>query len=137
MPVHRLDHVNLRASCSDYAGLRDFYSRVLGLRIGDRPPLQSEGTWLYAGETPVVHLVEAAEGNEAPAASAASGTALDHVAFGCSGLDEMLGRLGRFGVPNDVRLQPVTGQILVRLEDPSGLRLELLFAANDNTTRCP
>jgi catechol 2,3-dioxygenase-like lactoylglutathione lyase family enzyme len=135
MPVHRVDHINLRASGRDFAALREFYCRILGLRVGDRPPLQSKGAWLYAGETPIVHLVEVPEGSGAQAVTAASGAALDHIAFECSGLEEMLDRLGRIGVPNEVRVQPITDQILVRLEDPSGLRVELVFAANEESTR--
>jgi catechol 2,3-dioxygenase-like lactoylglutathione lyase family enzyme len=136
MPVHRLDHINLRASGSGFAALREFYCRILGLRIGERPPLQSEGLWLYAGETPVVHLLEAADGSGPPAAAAAApGTAFDHVAFGCSGLEEMLGRVCRLGVPSEVRVQAAAGQVLVRVEDPSGLRVELVFAAGEETAR--
>lgn len=131
MPVHRLDHINLRASCAAFAALRDFYCRILGLRVGARPPLQSDGLWLYAGDTPIVHLVEVADGGESAAAATVPDMAFDHVAFECSGLEDMLGRLEERGVQNAVRLQPVTGQTLIRLEDPSGLRLELVFAADE------
>ncbi|MBW4051395.1 MAG: diguanylate cyclase [Proteobacteria bacterium] len=127
MPVHRLDHINLRASGSAFAALRDFYCRIVGLRIGARPTLQSEGLWLYAGDAAIVHLVEAPEETGAPGDTTGSGTALDHIAFGCLDLEEMLGRLGTTGVPHSVQLQSVTGQTLVRLEDPSGLRVELVF----------
>jgi catechol 2,3-dioxygenase-like lactoylglutathione lyase family enzyme len=129
MPAHRLDHINLRASRAACGALRDFYCRILGLRVGARPPLQSDGLWLYAGDTPVVHLVEVAEGGESSGAATAPATAFDHVAFRCSGLEDILGRLEEFGVPNTVRVQSITGQTFVRLEDPSGLRLELVFAS--------
>lgn len=129
MPVHRLDHVNLRASGGAFAALRDFYSRIVGLRIGERPPLQSQGLWLYAGELAIVHLVEAPGAAGGPGPTTESGSALDHIALGCSGLEEMIGKLRTMGVPHTVQIQSVTGQTLVRLEDPSGLRLELVFEA--------
>ena len=135
MPVHRLDHINLCASGTAFAALRDFYCRILGLRIGDRPPLESEGLWLYAGGAPIVHLVEGPEGRGTPAGITASGVALDHVAFACSGLEEILGRLRKCGVPNAVRAHSVTGQIQVRLEDPSGLKIELVFAPDEGPVR--
>jgi catechol 2,3-dioxygenase-like lactoylglutathione lyase family enzyme len=131
MPVRRLDHINLRASRAACGTLRDFYCRILGLKVGARPPLQSDGLWLYAGDTPVVHLVEVAEGGESSGAATAPDTAFDHVAFQCSGLEDILGRLEEFGVPNAVRVQSITGQTFVRLEDPSGLRLELVFASEE------
>lgn len=129
MPVHRLDHVNLRAAGSAFVALREFYCQVLGLRTGERPPLASAGLWLYAGADPIVHLVEVPEA-AAPAASAAlPGRAFDHLAFACAGLEETLSRLGKLGVANTVQANPVTHQVLVRLEDPSGLGIELVFPA--------
>lgn len=127
MPVHRLDHINLRASGVAFAALRDFYSHILGLSVGARPPLQSEGLWLYAGDVAVVHLVEAQEQSCPIGGTGGSGTALDHVAFRCSALEETIGRLGSIGLPHSVQVQSATGQTLVRLRDPSGLRVELVF----------
>ncbi len=129
MPVHHLDHLNLRASGSAFAALREFYCQVLGLRIGERPPLASAGLWLYAGIAPIVHLVELPEDATPSAAPAAPGIAFDHVAFACSGLEEVLSRLEKLGVPNAVQANPAANQVLVRLEDPSGLRVELVFPA--------
>lgn len=129
MPVHRLDHLNLRASGSAFAALREFYCQVLGLRVGERPPLASVGLWLYAGADPLVHLVEVPQGASSPAEGAAPGPAFDHVAFACSGLEETLSRLEDLRVPNTVQPNPLTGQVVVRLEDPSGLCVELVFPA--------
>jgi hypothetical protein len=47
----------------------------------------------------------------------------------------MLGRVRRFGLPREVRVQAATGQVLVRVDDPSGLRVELAFAAGEETGR--
>ncbi|MDE2050850.1 MAG: diguanylate cyclase, partial [Gammaproteobacteria bacterium] len=99
MPVHRLDHINLRASGRAFAALREFYCQVIGLRIGYRPPLASEGLWLYAGDAAVVHLVAGRERTETPAA-AVPARAFDHVAFECSGLEEVLSRLEALRIPN-------------------------------------
>lgn len=135
MPVHRLDHINLRAAGREFAALREFYRGILGLAVGARPALESAGLWLYGGGAPLVHLVEASEQSRVPAAASGPGTALDHVAFGCTGLEEMLGRLERLGVAKLVRAQSATGQILLRLEDPCGLRVELVFAADEEAAR--
>lgn len=130
MTVHGIDHINLRASGNSFAALRDFYCGVLGLEPGPRPPLRSAGLWLYAGEAAIVHLVELPE-PEAPGAPSAGPSRLDHVALRCSHLDETLTRLRRLGVEPDINEVQATGQVLLRLEDPAGLRIELVFAPGD------
>ncbi len=93
-------------------------------RIGVELALQGSGGDL---------LVQGVEPQESGGVRGAngSGTALDHIAFGCSDLEEMLGRLGAIGVAHGVQVQAVTGQTLVRLEDPCGLRVELVFEPAD------
>lgn len=130
MTVHGIDHINLRASGNSFAALRDFYCDVLGLTAGPRPPLRSAGLWLYAGEAAVVHLVEVPDA-EASDAQSAGPRPLDHVALRCSNLDETLRRLRRLGVAPVINEVQATGQVLLRLEDPSGLRIELVFAPNE------
>ena len=126
MAVHGIDHINLSASGNTFAALRNFYCDALGLGPGLRPPLRSAGLWLYAGAAPIVHLVELPE-PDAVAASSVPRAGLDHVAFRCADLAQSLERLRRFGVPHVVNEVNAAGQILVRLEDPTGLTLELVF----------
>lgn len=136
MPVLGLNHINVRAAGEAFTALRRFYCEVLGLRPGERPPLESRGLWLYAGDVAVVHLVQAEDGSGAAPSGQDTGAAPDHVAFACSGLEDLLGRLESAGVPISVRLQPVTSQVLVRLRDPCGSRLELVFAADGPALGC-
>jgi len=49
-----LDHVNIRTR--QLSVVRAFYTDVLGLKDGPRPPFGHPGAWLYAGDRPVVHL---------------------------------------------------------------------------------
>jgi len=136
MPVLGLNHINVRAPGEAFTALRRFYCDVLGLRPGERPALDSRGLWLYAGDAAVVHLVEAADGSAAAPGGHDTGAAPDHVAFTCSGLEDLLGRLESAAVPISVRLQTVTRQVLVRLRDPCGSRLELVFAADEAALGC-
>lgn len=126
MAVQGIDHINLSASGNGFAALRDFYRDALDLQPGVRPPLRSAGLWLYAGATPIVHLVEL-PGQEGVAAPHAARAGLDHVAFRCADLAQSVERLQRFGVAHVVNEVNGAGQILVRLEDPTGLALELVF----------
>jgi catechol 2,3-dioxygenase-like lactoylglutathione lyase family enzyme len=130
MTVHRIDHINLRASGSSFAALRMFYCEVLGLEAGARPPLQSSGLWLYADEAPIVHLVEVAQPGPAAAQHLAQ-PVLDHVALRCSNLRQTLARLQRLGMAYVVNEVRAAGQVQVRLRDPAGLVLELLFPVSE------
>ena len=57
--VSELEHVLVL--CTDIEATREFYERAVGLRAGDRPPLQFDGYWLYAGETPCLHIADRAQ----------------------------------------------------------------------------
>jgi catechol 2,3-dioxygenase-like lactoylglutathione lyase family enzyme len=53
--INRLDHVNIRTARLE--SMIDFYTRVLGLRLGERPAFAFPGAWLYCGGHAAVHLV--------------------------------------------------------------------------------
>ena len=55
MDVKLLEHVNLRTT--EMEKLEEWYIRILGLKKGYRPPFGSKGTWLYAADIPMIHLV--------------------------------------------------------------------------------
>ena len=60
MAIKGLDHITVNVAELDAS--RRFYVDVLGLREGERPPFDSPGAWLYAGDRPIVHLVAVEEG---------------------------------------------------------------------------
>jgi catechol 2,3-dioxygenase-like lactoylglutathione lyase family enzyme len=132
MPVRGLHHVSLHGSPTQIRAMRDFYCNVLGLREGPRPPFLSTGSWLYAGKSPLVHLVEVAG---APPGSGLEGPAVDHVAFACEGLDELRQRLEAKGVTHSISHIPMTGEVQIDLRDPSGMKVELTFTPHDPTPR--
>jgi catechol 2,3-dioxygenase-like lactoylglutathione lyase family enzyme len=55
MPAQSLNHYTIRVR--DLEETKDFYCNVVGLTVGERPPLPFPGYWLYCGGVPVVHLV--------------------------------------------------------------------------------
>src|SRR5512138_4017106 len=55
MPLGGLQHYTIEPQ--DLERTKDFYVDVLGLEIGDRPPLDFPGYWLYSGGTATVHLM--------------------------------------------------------------------------------
>jgi catechol 2,3-dioxygenase-like lactoylglutathione lyase family enzyme len=130
MTLHAIDHVNFRGSAKLLAALQAFYCDVLGLQAGPRPRLRSSGSWLYAGKDAVIHLVEVADA-ELSAGPNAAPTGLDHVAFRCSNREQMLERLRRLGIVHTVSEAPATAQVVVRVQDPTGLTVELLFPLSE------
>jgi glyoxylase I family protein len=136
MTVHGIDHINFRASGTAFAALRAFYCDVLGLEVGARPPLQSAGLWLYAGPAPIVHLVELPDAEPAAARDSVS-SAFDHVAFRCSNLHQVLQRLRRLEAEHAVIEATASAQVQVRLRDPSGLTIELVFALSELSAGIP
>ena len=121
MSVLALEHVNIAGPAELIERVRDFYVNVVGLVEGFRPPFQSRGFWLYAGDVAVIHL----RVSDAEATSGAG--ALDHFALNCDDLEPLLVRLRSAGIPweqDSVPGAPVT-QIFVR--DPAGVGVELSF----------
>lgn len=119
------NHYNLRARRPLLDSLCAFYCDVVGLRIGDRPPLTSFGYWLYAGSHAVLHLSEASESEQRCKSS--PGT-FDHAAFTCTGRIGFQKTLDRLGVKYTVRGVPQTGQVQLFFTDPAGNGIELNFA---------
>jgi catechol 2,3-dioxygenase-like lactoylglutathione lyase family enzyme len=117
-------HVNIQVPMAQWEACRQFYCDVLGLKVGPRPAFTSTGLWLYAGESPIVHLV-VREPSERAVQRGHS--ALDHVSFDCTGLAETLARLRSQGV--DYRTSRVPGLDILQVQcvDPVGVGVELSF----------
>ena len=129
MPLKRIDHYSIRARTDELPRVRDFYVEVLGLIDGDRPAFDFPGNWLYADGAPVVHLI--GESEHAPLDETAGSGSLDHISFGCSGLEAMRAHLRAQNVPFEER--PVPGGVYWQmfLRDPAGIMVELTFAVRD------
>src|ERR1700722_8807065 len=113
-----LDHFNIRTQ--KLAETVDFYGQILGLVPGPRPTQPLNGSWLYHGRQAVLHLLESAP------SSLATGP-LDHVAFACTGLAALLGRLDREGIARLARVIPGTPFVQVQFLDPNGVMVEANF----------
>lgn len=122
--IRRLDHVNVRTA--DLAALVRFYTDVLGLINGERPPFSFPGAWLYAGEQAVIHLV-GVEQQPQPQGE----LTLEHFAFSAGNLREFLARLERLGVEYRRSRQAGTGNVVLNLRDPDGNHLHVDFPANE------
>jgi catechol-2,3-dioxygenase len=125
MTVCGIDHFNIRASHELLEQVRAFYCDVIGLVVGDRPPFDTAGYWLYADDRPVLHL-SLADDDEQLASNVA--TTLNHVAFACTGRAVMERRLEEFEVGFRTARVPATNIVQLFLQDPAGNGIELSFA---------
>jgi catechol 2,3-dioxygenase-like lactoylglutathione lyase family enzyme len=130
MSVSAMEHVLLL--CDDIERTRDFYCQVIGLTVGERPPLEFPGFWLYAGSTPCLHIAQRDAyrthaktlGLDVPDGPAGAGP-VDHIAFRASGYDEISARLDAHGVPAVRNSIPGGGPRRFFLDDPNGMRIEI------------
>jgi catechol 2,3-dioxygenase-like lactoylglutathione lyase family enzyme len=125
MSVTTLDH--LLVLTDDIDATRDFYCRALGLRVGDRPPLEFPGYWLYGGGVACVHVAEreAYSAHSRDLGIPASPEAVDHIAFAGDDYDAALARLRREGVDAATNEVPAAGLRQLFVEDPNGLKIEI------------
>ena len=136
MPAQSLNHYTIRVR--DLEATKNFYTDVVGLTVGDRPPLNFPGYWLYCGDVPTVHLIgyraEDPVINDAASDPAATGR-LDHIAFACEGLKDMKANLENRGIKFDERVLPRLNMTQLFYYDPDGIAVECNFPANETEIR--
>jgi len=138
MGIRKLGHYSIRTT--DLQASRTFYTEILGLREGFRPPFNFPGIWLYQGgdeaDFGVVHIIGIDRDNPGGLADylgtreetglAGSG-AVDHVAFLATGLDDMRSRLKGHGWAFTERTVPSLGLFQLFITDPSGVMVEMNY----------
>jgi catechol 2,3-dioxygenase-like lactoylglutathione lyase family enzyme len=139
MGLRKLGHYSIRTM--DLEASRTFYTEVLELKEGFRPPFKFPGIWLYRGgdeaDFGVVHIIGidandpagllAYLGDKSPESLQGTG-AIDHVAFLADGLAEMRNKLESRSIPFTERTVPSLGLHQVFILDPSGVTIELNYA---------
>ena len=126
MPLHRLDHVNLRTR--QLEPMIDWYTGVLGMTLGERPDFPFPGAWLYVGDAAVVHLV-AVDDEEGVGSEAR--LKLEHFALAASGLSDFEVRLQGMGINFRRSDIPDFNLVQINLWDPDGNHLHVDFTADE------
>jgi catechol 2,3-dioxygenase-like lactoylglutathione lyase family enzyme len=123
MPATAMNHFTILTD--DVPGTIAFYRDLLGLTEGARPPLQFPGAWLYAGGSPILHVVGGrTAGDLRPGV-------IDHMAFSATDLSDTLALLTSRNIEHVCRRQGGSGMWQVFFHDPNGARVELDFAADE------
>jgi catechol 2,3-dioxygenase-like lactoylglutathione lyase family enzyme len=133
MPLHHLEHFLIQTA--DMAATRDWYVKVLGFTEGAHPDFKFPVCWLYLGTTDVIHITEGGKNVSenrkrylGQQSDAVEGTGvIDHVAFRCSGLEQMMEHLKSAKVPFSKRQVDDQGLFQLFLVDPNGIKVELNF----------
>ncbi len=132
MPAQSLNHYTIKVR--DLERTKDFYQDIVGLKVGERPPLAFPGYWLYCGDVPTVHLIgDRADDPQIPddeANPAATGR-LDHIAFSCDGLKAMREHLKSRNIKFDERVLPRLNMTQLFYLDPDGISVECNFDASE------
>jgi catechol 2,3-dioxygenase-like lactoylglutathione lyase family enzyme len=150
MDIKRIDHYSIRTL--DVEGSRRFYTEIIGLKVGPRPPFDFPGLWLYRGEPPaeldhatgnygIVHIMGVDLANPQglvdtlgwvdPDTLQGSTGALDHIALAVTGRAGMIERCQRNQVSFFERTVPTLGLHQVFIKDPNGVTIELNFPATE------
>ncbi|WP_419910850.1 VOC family protein [Hoeflea sp.] len=125
MPLLKLDHVNIITANLD--AMVAWYTDVLGMVDGDRPPFPFPGAWLYAGEDALVHLVGATDDRQSIEPN------IEHFAISATGLAEFLERLEQRGVAFDMNTVPSFPIVQVNVLDCDGNHIHVDFPATELT----
>jgi catechol 2,3-dioxygenase-like lactoylglutathione lyase family enzyme len=127
----KLDHFTIRTG--DLEATREFFTRVIGLTVGERPRFSFPGYWLYGEGRAIVHLVGAEpgrsylEGHGGDGDPGAGTGAVDHLAFRGDDYADTLARLATHGCDYSERSVPGTCNRQIFVSGPHGLIVELVF----------
>lgn len=119
MTIKGVDHINI--STADLDRCKAFYCDILGLKEGSRPPFDSPGAWLYAGDAPLIHISTRSSKTKLPK------SAIDHFAFSVKGFDKIVKRLKKAGMTYETFQVPDRAARQIFVEDPDGISVELNF----------
>lgn len=123
-----LDHVTLRTAQMD--AHRRFFEQLLGLQAGFRPDFGFPGYWLYADETPLVHLIPNQDHDQRDTQET-----IDHIAFRVHDIEGATQRAVAGGYVHSRSDLPALGERRLFVQTPTGLRIELVEREPDNTLR--
>lgn len=135
MPALSLNHYTIRPR--DLDATKNFYVDIVGLSVGDRPPLPFPGYWLYCGDIATVHLIGKREGETPildPKPDAPKSTRLDHIAFAAVDLATMKQLLADRAIAYEERILPRLGQTQLFFPDPDGIDVELNFPSAETNS---
>lgn len=135
MRIRQINHFSIRTE--KMTETVSFYSEVLGLESGYRPPFKFPGAWLYAEGKPIVHIIETTGSDDkmkeylGERQQGAGTGSVDHIALECVDYPAFRTKLAELGLETRERFPPETKQRQIFIEDPNGITVELIFPGPD------
>ena len=123
MEVDTIDHVNVETD--DVNRSAEFYREVIGLTEGPRPKFDRPGYWMYAGNKPVVHIIQTAPENKMLTGS--KDASISHFALQIRDYKEARKHLDSLGIKYKKLEVPGTKIRQLFVEDPEGVLIELIY----------
>jgi catechol 2,3-dioxygenase-like lactoylglutathione lyase family enzyme len=117
----KFSHISIKAN--NIEEMKNFFTNILNLRVGERPPFAFDGYWLYDNtlNEPIVHIVgkrgvDIVQGNN-----------IDHIAFESKGIDNFIKKLKDKNI--EYVKQIITGTKITQIfvYAPEGLKVEINF----------
>jgi len=122
--IQGLNHYNLRSDPETMEALKEFYIKIVGLKLGFRPPFKSNGYWLYAGNKDILHLSETK--NDEKKDHHVNST-FDHMAFSAEDMEKFSEKLKANNIDFYYREVPEIGTKQIFFKDIVGNGIELIF----------
>ncbi len=126
MQIDRLDHANVVTN--QLQVMIDWYTDMVGLHIGDRPPFPFPGAWMYAGDHAVVHLIGT---DDAEHVGSEVALKLEHFAFSATGRETFQARLESADQRYETLEIPSFNIIQYNVWDPDGNHIHVDFALDE------
>jgi len=136
MSLTALHHCSIRNEKEKMDVTKDFYVDILGMKVGERPPFDFPGYWLYVGEQAVIHIVGIDPNDpqglldylgEDRIESLEGGGAVDHLAFHSDEPDELVARLKEREYLFFQRKVPEMNLHQIFVKDPNDITIELNY----------
>jgi catechol 2,3-dioxygenase-like lactoylglutathione lyase family enzyme len=110
----------------DLPATEAFYAGVLGFTVGPRPDFPVPGLWLYAKDTPILHVIGVDIMPEPRRG------VLDHMAFRGKDINALLKRLDVARIKSAIVRTPLPWrQWQVFFRDPNGVDVEIDFEGDE------
>lgn len=123
MKITLLEHVNINTV--NEVLLEEWYTEILGLKKGYRPPFGNTGAWMYAGDIPIVHLLEVDE------QSRVQNRPIEHFSMRATGLETLLARLDSKNIPYVPVRVPELRILQINFHDPDGNHMHIDFSPEE------
>jgi lactoylglutathione lyase len=121
----KLNHVLVLTN--NLKAMESFWTKVIGLEVGERPPFPFNGLWLYSDGTPFVHIAEQ------KGASFGHGS-IAHLAFEGGNYEDLMIRLKQSQLPYTEKDVPLSNDRQVFITGPDGVTVEMMFPLDELKT---